>query len=84
MKKLKRKRRIITASQLGLADYADIIGEPMDLSTVKRKLKRYEYPDADDFCADIRRIFTNCYKYNPPDHGVVDLAMQLHEVFEST
>ena len=52
----------------------------MDLSTVKRKLKRNEYKSADTFASDVRLIFENCYTYNPPDHSVVSLAKRLHEV----
>merc|ERR1740128_1243118 len=30
----------------------------------------------------MRLIFTNCYKYNPPDHDVVAMARKLQDVFE--
>lgn len=36
-----------------------------------------EYPDAQGFAADIRLMFSNCYKYNPPDHEVVAMARKL-------
>lgn len=65
-----------------LDDYFDLIVTPMDLTTVKRKLKRMEYADADNFVADVYLIFRNCYSYNPPDHEIVGMCMQLHEVFE--
>ena len=35
------------------------------------------YGDPDEFAADIRLIFTNCYKYNPPEHDVVKMARKL-------
>merc|ERR1712025_84577 len=31
---------------------------------------------------DMRLIFTNCYKYNPPEHDVVAMARKLQDVFE--
>lgn len=36
-----------------------------------------EYPDAQSFAADVRLMFSNCYKYNPPDHEVVAMARKL-------
>lgn len=68
--------------QLGLPDYHDIIKHPMDLGTVKQKIDNREYKRPDEFAADIRLIFTNCYKYNQPDHEVVTMARKLQDVFE--
>lgn len=72
----------VDAEALELHDYHDIIKYPMDLSTVKRKMDSREYPDAQGFAADIRLMFSNCYKYNPPDHEVVAMARKLQDVFE--
>lgn len=41
-----------------------------------------EYKTAQEFASDVRLIFTNCYKYNPPDHDVVAMARKLQDVFE--
>lgn len=41
-----------------------------------------EYRTAPEFAADVRLIFTNCYKYNPPDHDVVAMGKKLQDVFE--
>ncbi|XP_053138165.1 bromodomain-containing protein 3 isoform X4 [Hemicordylus capensis] len=72
----------VDAEALELHDYHDIIKHPMDLSTVKKKMDGREYPDAQGFAADIRLMFSNCYKYNPPDHEVVAMARKLQDVFE--
>ncbi|KAG7457596.1 hypothetical protein MATL_G00228910 [Megalops atlanticus] len=72
----------VDASTLGLHDYHDIIKHPMDLSTIKRKMDSREYRDAQQFAADVRLMFSNCYKYNPPDHDVVAMARKLQDVFE--
>ncbi|XP_058380412.1 bromodomain-containing protein 3 isoform X1 [Diceros bicornis minor] len=72
----------VDAEALELHDYHDIIKHPMDLSTVKKKMDSREYPDAQGFAADIRLMFSNCYKYNPPDHEVVAMARKLQDVFE--
>ncbi|XP_008634555.2 PREDICTED: bromodomain-containing protein 2 [Corvus brachyrhynchos] len=72
----------VDASALGLHDYHEIIKHPMDLSTIKRKMENREYRDAQEFAADVRLMFSNCYKYNPPDHDVVAMARKLQDVFE--
>ncbi|XP_014672374.1 PREDICTED: bromodomain-containing protein 3-like isoform X2 [Priapulus caudatus] len=72
----------VDAEALGLHDYFDIIKCPMDLSTIKSKIDNRQYRNAAEFAANVRVIFTNCYKYNPPDHDVVGMARKLQEVFE--
>ncbi|EFX67182.1 hypothetical protein DAPPUDRAFT_302185 [Daphnia pulex] len=72
----------VDAGLLGLHDYHDIIKKPMDLGTVKAKMDGREYRSAAEFASDVRMIFTNCYKYNPPDHDVVAMARKLQDVFE--
>ncbi|XP_057696370.1 bromodomain testis-specific protein isoform X2 [Corythoichthys intestinalis] len=68
---------------LALHDYYDIIKQPMDLGTIKKKMEQREYAAAQDFAADVRLMFSNCYKYNPPAHEVVYMARKLQEVFEA-
>lgn len=72
----------VDAELLALHDYHDIIKKPMDLGTVKRKMDGREYRAASEFAADVRLIFTNCYKYNPSDHDVVAMGRKLQDVFE--
>ncbi|XP_026858860.2 bromodomain-containing protein 3b isoform X8 [Electrophorus electricus] len=72
----------VDAEALELHDYHEIIKQPMDLSTVKKKMDSREYQDAQSFAADVRLMFSNCYKYNPPDHEVVAMARKLQDVFE--
>ncbi|XP_011745991.2 bromodomain testis-specific protein isoform X2 [Macaca nemestrina] len=52
-------------------------------SVVKEKMDNQEYKDAYKFAADVRLMFMNCYKYNPPDHEVVTMARMLQDVFET-
>ncbi|XP_066530164.1 bromodomain-containing protein 2a [Hoplias malabaricus] len=72
----------VDASSLGLHDYHDVVKNPMDLSTIKSKMDQREYTGALQFAADIRLMFSNCYKYNPPDHDVVAMARKLQDIFE--
>ncbi|CAF96012.1 unnamed protein product, partial [Tetraodon nigroviridis] len=62
---------------LGLHDYHDIIKQPMDLSTIRKKMDQGEYAEAAEFAADVQLMFSNCYKYNPPSHEVVHMARKL-------
>ncbi|XP_034150592.1 bromodomain-containing protein 2 isoform X2 [Esox lucius] len=72
----------VDVSMLGLHDYHDIIKQPMDLSTIRRKMDGREYRDALQFAADVQLMYSNCYKYNPPDHDMVAMARKLQDVFE--
>lgn len=48
----------------------------------QKKMDRGEYQDAQGFAADVRLIFSNCYKYNPPHHDVNALARKLQVCFD--
>ncbi|XP_034876032.1 bromodomain testis-specific protein [Mirounga leonina] len=72
----------VDVNALGLHNYYDIVKNPMDLGTIKGKMDNQEYKDAYEFAADVRLMFMNCYKYNPPDHEVVTMARMLQDVFE--
>lgn len=50
---------------------------PLWLVCLQKKMDSREYQDAQGFAADIRLMFSNCYKYNPPDHEVVAMARKL-------
>lgn len=47
------------------------------LLLLQRKVDGREYRDAQQFASDVRLMFSNCYKYNPPDHDVVSMARKL-------
>ena len=67
---------------LNIPDYFKIIKHPMDLGTIDTKLKEQQYSSADEFHADVKLIFKNCYKYNGIDSPVSALAKQLEKVFD--
>lgn len=67
----------VDAEGMGLADYHQIITHPMDLGTVKQKMENREYRRPEEFATDIRLIFKNCFRYNPPEHDVVGMAKKL-------
>ncbi|XP_070279368.1 bromodomain testis-specific protein-like isoform X1 [Myotis yumanensis] len=72
----------VDVNALGLHNYYDIVENPMDLGTIKRKMDNQEYKDAYEFAADVRLMFLNCYRCSPPDHEVVTMARMLQDVFE--
>ncbi|VDM03934.1 unnamed protein product [Schistocephalus solidus] len=67
---------------LALHDYHDIITHPMDLSTVRSKLDSGAYLNKNEFAADIRLMFANCYKYNGEDSEVANVGRMLQGIFE--
>lgn len=67
----------VDVKALNLHDYYDIIKQPMDLGTIKNKMEERQYKNAHEFAADVRIMFTNCYRYNSPEHDVVKMAKQL-------
>ncbi|XP_019937035.2 bromodomain testis-specific protein isoform X2 [Paralichthys olivaceus] len=73
----------VDAVALGLRDYHDIIKQPMDLNTIKSKMDQREYANVKEFAGDVRLMFSNCYKYNPPSHEVVYMARKLQDIFEA-
>ncbi|CAK6441333.1 unnamed protein product [Pipistrellus nathusii] len=72
----------VDANALGLHNYYDIVKNPMDLGTIKRKMDNQEYKNACEFAKDVRLMFMNCYRYNPRDHEIVTMARMLQDVFE--
>jgi len=49
----------------------------LPLRFLQNKMDGRQYRDAQEFAADVRLMFSNCYKYNPPDHDVVAMARKL-------
>ncbi|KAJ3086504.1 hypothetical protein HK102_013016, partial [Quaeritorhiza haematococci] len=66
---------------LNIPHYFDIIKDPMDLSTIQKKLDRGEYETASDFEHDVRLMFNNCYTFNPPGDGVYLMGQKLEKIF---
>ncbi|RIB15774.1 Bromodomain-containing protein [Gigaspora rosea] len=72
----------VDAAKLGVPDYYRIITRPMDLSTINTKLENDHYVNADEFEADIRLMFQNCYTYNGPGSDVYNMGKELEKVFD--
>lgn len=67
---------------LGLADYFNVIKQPMDLGTVKNRLHSVAYLSRQEVVENIRLCFRNAMTYNPPHHIVHISAKELLSCFE--
>ena len=73
----------VNAERLGIPDYHSIILEPMDLSTVKAKLKSGEIVSPEEFERNMKLIFQNAMCYHPPGHDVHTMAQHLLNTLEA-
>ena len=53
-------------SEAEVPDYHLVIKEPMDFSTMERKLDSKQYANLNEFLADAQLVFDNCHTYNQP------------------
>ncbi|KAJ1880535.1 hypothetical protein H4R99_005356 [Coemansia sp. RSA 1722] len=67
----------------GVPTYFDIIKQPMDLGTVRKKLDRSQYSSPKQFLDDVNLVFANCFLFNPPDTYVHSQGKALQQVFNS-
>jgi hypothetical protein len=57
-------RKPVAWKKLGLLNYPLIIPQPMDLSTVEKKLKKSEYKFIQEYLDDLQLIWSNCKTFN--------------------
>ncbi|KAF7982061.1 hypothetical protein HWV62_30348 [Athelia sp. TMB] len=79
---------------LNIPHYLTIVKNPMDFSTVERKLassnpskpdpnkNNPRYNNADEFITDVRLIFYNCVTFNGPDHPVTAMGKRVEDIFD--
>ncbi|KAL1005748.1 hypothetical protein UPYG_G00063490 [Umbra pygmaea] len=68
---------------LGIPDYFDIVKNPIDLSTIKRKLDTGQYQEPWQYVDDIWVMFNNAWLYNRKTSRVYKYCSKLAEVFEA-
>ena len=66
-----------------VADYYEVIKEPMDLSTMEEKHEKDMYPTPEDFIRDAKLIFDNCRKYNNETTPYAKCATKLEKIMFS-
>ncbi|KAJ1311623.1 hypothetical protein OPQ81_010100 [Rhizoctonia solani] len=78
---------------LNVPHYPIVIKRPMDFSTIETKLQNSNpnktpeplaprYRTTDDFVADVRQIFENCYLFNGPEHFISAQARKLEDILD--
>ncbi|KAL3848786.1 hypothetical protein ACJIZ3_010668 [Penstemon smallii] len=72
----------VDVASLGLHDYFEIIKNPMDLGSVKKRLTQNWYETPLLFAEDVRLTFRNAMTYNPEGHDVYVIAEDLSKIFE--
>ncbi len=58
------KVRVYHYAALNLLDYEEVVKNPMDLGTVKKKFNDGKYIYAEEVLDDIQLIWDNCKLYN--------------------
>lgn len=66
-----------------LQDYFDIVKNPIDLSTIKRKLDTGQYQEPWQYVDDVWLMFNNAWLYNRKTSRVYKYCTKLAEVFEA-
>lgn len=59
--------------------YYEKISSPMDLSTIRDKIKRYEYRTADAMLKDFELMKNNAIKFNSAQHAVAKAAVEIYD-----
>lgn len=62
---------------MDLPTYRDVVKEPMDFSTVQRKLEENAYATYEEFDSDMQKIFNNAVLFNRPQHQVARAAEEV-------
>ena len=67
-------------------DYLDVVDSPMDLETVRKKLKtrdwKTKYQSPENFARDMRKIWSNCKIYNQHGTAIWHVADYMSKQFE--
>uniref|UniRef100_A0A7S1FM08 histone acetyltransferase n=1 Tax=Corethron hystrix TaxID=216773 RepID=A0A7S1FM08_9STRA len=73
--------RPVNTVALKLFDYFDVIKRPMDLGTVQVRCLLGEFDTLLDVICDVKLVFDNARRYNPPGHIVHTMAVELEAFF---
>jgi transcriptional activator SPT7 len=65
-------------------DYYSIIRQPMDIGTMMKKLKNFQYKSKKEFVDDLHLIWQNCLRYNTdPNHPLRKKALYMQKQTDS-
>lgn len=60
----------VDPTKLNIPDYFDVVKNPMDFGTIKKKLNNNAYSSGERLIEDFELVFHNCRIYNPPESDV--------------
>ncbi|TKR68279.1 hypothetical protein L596_024280 [Steinernema carpocapsae] len=66
---------------LNIPDYFDIVKNPMDLSTIRQKLKINQYKNPWEFIDDMNLMFDNAWLFNRKNSKVYKFTTKMSELF---
>jgi transcription initiation factor TFIID subunit 2 len=66
---------------LQIPTYLTVVKQPMDFSTIRDKIKKNVYANADQFLKDVILVFYNCYLFNQPGDPVTESGKKLEAKF---
>ena len=72
----------VDPEELNIPDYFNIIKNPMDFSTIKKKLANFTYSNLKEFCKDMDLVFENCYTYNGRNTYIGDICTRIKKEYE--
>lgn len=62
-------------------DYYSVISHPMDLSMIRKKLKKGDYTRIEQLRIDFQRMFNNCFRYNRSGNDVYKKGKDFKHAF---
>ncbi|CAB3410807.1 unnamed protein product [Caenorhabditis bovis] len=74
----------VDALQLGIPHYHERIQRPMDLKTIKNRIKNIYYSSAQECIDDIETVFQNCYDFNGSEDDVTIMAQNVQAVIRKS
>uniref|UniRef100_A0A1I7YMH2 Bromo domain-containing protein n=1 Tax=Steinernema glaseri TaxID=37863 RepID=A0A1I7YMH2_9BILA len=72
----------VNAEALGCPDYYDIVKDPMDFTTMKKKFDARQYINAEEIKMEFSKIISNCFLYNAPGTPVNTCGKALKTILE--
>lgn len=69
-------------SEEEVPEYYETIKNPMDISTMRKKLEDRIYGSIGDFVGDFELIIQNCYKFNAPGSGVYECCCDFDKLID--
>ena len=64
-------------------NYHEVVSSPMDLHTIKQKIKNGKFTSLGDFVQDVHLIFSNCLLYHKRHSQIGKAGVNLRTYFEN-